>query len=204
MDKVEYKTVRQLATDEIPNRNVTPAAPVIDDESMVPQIAEQREIPTPTGTTEYSYAQALRSKNCISTQAEQVPDHSSSPRKQARDASSQTDFQETNSCSDAPKQPSDFFLKLRNVLIDILSINFAAESKQAKINLTDNAIMKNFGIPLELIRQQITSDTNQVGPKQNTKRKLNTGSTAEDTSSSAEEAEVLSVLDTQEDERQYW
>ena len=203
LDKVDYKTARQLATNEIPPRNESPVAPIIDDELMFPRLTNQTIIPTPTSTSEYSFAQAIRPTNYTSTQAGQVSDRSSSPRKQVRDASSQTDFQDTNSCSDVLKQPSDFFLKLRNVLLDVLSINFAAESKQAKINLTDNAIMKNFGIPLELIRQQTTRDTNLVGSKQNPKRKLNTGSTAEDKTSSAEEAEVLSATDTQEDVSQY-
>ena len=130
------------------------------------------------------------------------------------DASSQTDI--TN---DPPRQSllsdrtPDFFVQLRSVLLDVLNINTLKESKQAQSSLIDHAISHSFGVTLKPDHpspQHVTAIPSTSGncARDRHKRKHSVPSLPSDCDrealSSADEADVLSDLESSTDVTSLW
>lgn len=124
-------------------------------------------------TVNPSFASVIRNRSSFSQrphqELNQYPNYSSNNRIY-QNASTQTEIsQETES----KENDSNFFVKLRNFIIDVLNINSKKESKKAIICLTDNAIKNNFGVDLrnEITEKQTQFDKNNSADNMDTDTK---------------------------------
>ena len=114
---------------------------------------------------------------------------------QMADASTQTDVKETNI---AKHNENDFFLKLRKVLLEIVNINISHENKQTRTNLTDSAIINNFGIPLDVLRPDCNNKNDSPTETNDTeRRKRKQAEISNEETSSAAEEDVLSCQESE-------
>ena len=162
---------------------------------------------TPTQT----FASALmkgNSDNQTFTQNNIVNSHTEVSVKILRNAETQTEQQVTNKTQQIDQ---DFFIKLRDFMLDILNTNFSRESKHAKLSLADSAIKNNFGIDLRSENTQEKIQTTLVEPEKeddtkvedrkrkrgkNSNRQKNKNNTDLESTISTAEEDVISDAET--------
>ena len=138
-----------------------------------------------------SYATATKGSSII-----RKPSTESAPprvEKLLKDSSTQTDNNDLDVSTTGLHDHSKFLYNLRNLLLDVININLKIE-KNTRLNLTDKAILKNFGVNLEPLRHihDDATEAQHLEIKAGTKRKLADKQSDAASSSEVDESAVLS------------
>ena len=126
----------------------------------------------------------------------QYPHERQHPKKNHRNISTQTDEHDSNRREQLDKK---FFLNLRNLILDIMSLNTTNDNQQTRINLADNALKVNFGIDLSPENDTNLDENNNSKQKRKRKKASPSGIQYVE-KTSTEEEDVLSNNASQDSE----
>ena len=122
------------------------------------------------------------------------------PKKNYRSISTQTDKDSNTETASRNQLDDDFFIKLRNLILDILTLNTSTEkyNKQTFTNIADDALRQNFGVDVSTSNEKTNPDENNNLKQKKRRKKVSPCGIQYIEKTSTEEDDVLSNNETHE------